>query len=126
MTKRRASPEYALHCQVADYLSRALSLEDGVWWTTFPAGGGGKVRGARLKRMGLKAGVPDILILIGGDAFWIELKAKGGRVSSEQSQFMMAICKTSGLGRTAVCRSVTEVEHALQSWHIPTRARIAA
>lgn len=54
--------EAALHKAVAEYLGWVIHPP--VFWTTFPAGGGGKVRGAQLKAMGLKAGVPDILIFV--------------------------------------------------------------
>ena len=71
-----------------------IALPEGFWFTTFPAGGGGKVRGAQLKAAGLKPGVPDILVCGGyedishnvhqKDVLWLELKAKDGTLSQVQ------------------------------------------
>lgn len=54
--------ETSLHMNVAGYLDKHLAAP--AWYTTFPAGGGGEFRGMILKGMGLKAGVPDILIIM--------------------------------------------------------------
>lgn len=118
---KHSGPEYTLHCQVADFLDRALPAD--AWWTTFPAGGGGKVRGARLKRAGLKAGVPDLLVIArDGQAHWIELKAY-----TDLSQPQRGMRDT--LIRAGCCwalaRSVEGVERALISWGIPLRAKVA-
>lgn len=40
--------------------------------------------GARLKEMGVLPGIPDVLILWGGQLFAIELKKPGGRLSPAQ------------------------------------------
>lgn len=124
MKKRRQNPEQVLHMAVADYLTRALSIDDGVWWTTFPAGGGGKVRGAFLKRMGLKTGVWDIMIVYHGMPHWIELKATKGRLSEAQCDTINDLGKA-GCMAWEVCRSLDDVEEFLISWAIPIRARLA-
>ena len=114
--------EAALHKSVADYLSVALPA--GVPWTTFPAGGGGRVRGSQLKRAGLQKGWPDIQILVGGLYCGIELKAPGKYPEPHQRAIHEAI-KQCG-GRVAVCRSVDEVEGTLKAWGVPIRTRVAA
>ena len=123
MKRRRQNPEQVLHMAVADYLTRALSIDDGVWWTTFPAGGGGKVRGAFLKRMGLKAGVPDILIIRDGRAYWIELKAKAGKLSPAQWKSKGDMSQAGS--PMHLCRSLDDVQRFLIAWAIPIRARVA-
>jgi hypothetical protein len=80
----RAAPEQALQRQVAAYLSWALAPP--AWFTAFPAGGGGWTRGKILKGMGLKAGVPDIVIYYEGKAFFLELKAPKGVLSVTQKR----------------------------------------
>lgn len=119
------TPEEAFHRQAADYLTAVL--DPVVWWTTFPAGGGGKVRGARLKAMGLKAGVPDILMtwLDGDDmaAIGIELKAGGGSLSKAQKDMHMEM-RQKGWG-VFVCRSVEAVDDALTYCRVPRRGRLA-
>jgi hypothetical protein len=116
-------PEEALHNAVADYLTVAIKAPD--WWTTFPSGGGGKVRGGKLKRAGLKAGVPDILIIKGdeGTAHWIELKAKGGTLSDAQKETWPLL--TQANCGWQLCRSTEEVQRALEWWGFNIMARAA-
>lgn len=112
--------EAALHKAVADFLTVALPRE---WrFSTFPSGGGGKVRGAQLKARGLKAGWPDILIL-GQNGRWIgiELKTTKGKLSDEQKEFGWWSDYSS-----YVCRSLIEVENVLIMNAIILKSRIAA
>ena len=45
----------------------------------------GPVTGARFKRLGVLAGVPDLcFVLHGGEVVWIEMKKLKGKVSKEQ------------------------------------------
>jgi hypothetical protein len=112
----RRAPEKLLHKAVAAYLNAVLPTS--VWWTTFPAGGGGVIRGATLKAQGLKAGVPDILIIRHGTAYWIELKAPKGISSGAQIETTRAL-EWAGCF-VAVCRSIDNVRLVLDSWRIPT------
>lgn len=120
--------EQAFQIQVAEYLAAVLPPE--VAWTAFPAGGGGKKRGAFLKAMGLKPGWPDIQIL-----FWyhsrfegedhmkflgLELKAPKGKLSKAQKAARKAINAVGG--GYAVCRDLDAVAAALRSWGVPMRA----
>ena len=115
MIARRRSEEDALHAAVADLLD--LVLLPPAWWTTFPLGGGGKARGGKLKRRGVKAGVPDILIVCDCQAFWIELKSAKGVLNADQKatipQLISAGC------RVAIARSVADVLAMLDAWGIP-------
>ena len=119
--KLPAVSERVLHVQVADYLDRALPLD--AWWTTFPAGGGGKIRGRSLKRVGLKAGVPDVLIIYKGRVHWIELKTIKGELSHKQHDTFVAFSHA-GCKIPYVCRNLDNVEFALDAWRIPLRARL--
>lgn len=113
-------PEQQLHKAVAQFLDRALPEK--YRWSTFPSGGGGRVRGAQLRAMGLKSGWPDILILC-PDGKWcsIELKAEKGRLSEAQERFAEWAGPT-----LQVCRSIEQVESALRWWGIPLRASVKA
>lgn len=116
--KPRAHPEQDLQQTVAEYLTWALAPP---WWfTAIGHGGGGAKRGAILKSMGVKSGVPDLLIL-GPHLFvgWIELKSAKGRRSLEQIVFAKM---AEALGHcTAVCRSLDEVRTELLGWRAPLR-----
>ena len=113
-------PELALQRQVVEYLNVVLV---GAWVTHFPAGGGGRIRGALLKSAGLRAGVPDILIIVDGRARWIELKTKRGRLSEAQRDTHDALLRA-GCG-VAVCHDIDEVRRAVRMWRLPTRETVA-
>jgi len=114
-------PEQILHKAVAHFLR--LSLKPPVVWSTFPAGGGGKVRGAQLKAMGLRKGMPDLLVIAPGPVLvGIELKSKAGKQTPEQFQVATDF-KDCGAW-LVLCRSVDEVEKALRFCKIPMTARV--
>jgi len=117
----RKNPEQQLQIAVADYLHAVLRPP--TMWTAFPAGGGGKIRGALLKAMGLKPGWPDILIIHRFDdlaetlVLGIELKAGEGRQTPEQREVMESLRATGAVYE--VCRSIDEVDWALMDHGIP-------
>jgi hypothetical protein len=124
----RAHPEQQLQISVARFLD--LALRPPTIWTAFPAGGGGRMRGAFLKAMGLKAGWPDLLVIhprrtgpMGSNActlLGIELKAARGRASPAQ----LAMCKAfeDAGGDLFIARSIDEVEGFLRGVGIPLHA----
>jgi len=117
---RRRAPEQALQRAVAELLN--FTLGGVAWWTHFPAGGGGEMRGKILRGMGLKPGVPDIAIIDSGRCYWLELKSKRGQVTAIQRECHQA------LGRAgcpvAVIKSVDQVLPQLQAWGIAIRAEV--
>ncbi len=114
--------ESRVHRAVARFLDLALPAD--CWWTTIGHGGGGKVRGAKLKAAGLKAGAPDILIVYRGQALFIELKGPKGRLSPVQHETHYQIGEAGA--RVAMCRSVDEVETYLRHYcQIPLKASLA-
>jgi hypothetical protein len=117
---RRKRPEAALQRAVAAFLD--VALPDDAWWSAVGHGGGGLVRGAQLKAMGVKAGFPDVHVLWRGIPIYIELKSTTGALSDEQKAVRDAIRKSGGLWHMA--RSVEQVEQALVSWGVTLRASI--
>jgi VRR-NUC domain-containing protein len=118
----RAAPEQILQRQVFEFLTVALSPP--AWFTSIPAGGGGRVRGAILKATGYKPGSPDILIVYNGRAYFLELKApKTGRVSPAQWETHHLL--TAAGCPVATCRSLDEVMALFGPkgpwWPIPVR-----
>jgi hypothetical protein len=126
--------EDALHASVAAVLN--LLLLPPAQWTHFPAGGYGlsPAASARLWRLGLKPGWPDILLVHDGRLFGIELKTRTGRLSKSRTvrtrsgslrqitgqREMLEGLERAGV-RTAVCRSVDAVLAQLRAWGVPTR-----
>ncbi len=102
--------EADLHKLVADYLD--LALIPPTWWSTFPADGA-----SRRGRIGLKLGVPDILIIHEGRAHWIELKTARGRVRAQQHELHEAL-RAAGCF-CATCLSLEEVNIVLCNWCLP-------
>jgi len=74
-------PEDELHASVADALDKLLLPP--ARWTTFPAGSVPLPPryAAKLSRLGLKRGWPDIQVVHGGRIVGIELKRRGGKLS---------------------------------------------
>jgi hypothetical protein len=85
--------EFQLQCAVVDTCNRWINRE---WiFTHIPSGEKrDPVTAARLKRMGVTPGFPDLLFIgINGGICWVELKAKHGRLSNAQgfiAEFLMA------------------------------------
>jgi hypothetical protein len=122
-------PEQDLQRSVAQYLDTVLARH--VVWSAIPSGGGGAIRGAQLKAMGLKRGLGDIYLSwqavahgIAGPTVvcytaWLELKSNRGVQSKEQKDFQVRV---QGLGHAyCVCKSVDDVSVALKILSIPTR-----
>ena len=112
MKPKRKSPEADLQIAVAQYLN--LALPKGAIWFAVPNGGTRNLREAvKFKRMGVKAGIPDIIILHQSKAFCIELKSGNGVVSKVQKAMMLALFEAGFV--VAVCRSLDEVAAFLQA-----------
>jgi hypothetical protein len=122
---KRDNPEQRLQIAVAAYLGHALKPP--TIWTAFPAGGGGKIRGAFLKAMGLQPGWPDILVMHpwGGlpKVIGIELKSTKGRAATNQVLIEDGLRKVGAAYQ--ICRSVEQVEDCLRSCGIPLSATVA-
>lgn len=88
-----------------------------------PSGGGGLMRGKILNSMGLKPGVPDVLIVDGGRALWLEVKAPKGSVSPVQKQCHSDLARARS--SVAVVRSLDDVIAFLERECVPLKARAA-
>lgn len=120
-------PEQSLQIAVAQYLGR--TLDPCVVWSAIGHGGGGKVRGAILKGMGVKAGLPDLLIWWSDKASGydycagIELKSPMGRLSVAQRRMGERLRRVGVL--VYVCRSLDDVQIVVRELGIPSRDRYA-
>jgi hypothetical protein len=124
-TKRaRRHPERDTQITIAQYLDAVLDPCLCVW-TAIGHGGGGKVRGAWLKRMGMKAGIPDIAI------WWttshrdhlhcafLEIKSADGRSSDAQDEMADRLSDVGA--HVEICRSIDDVERVIFDCGIPLR-----
>lgn len=95
-------------------------------WNIFAVPNGGsrdKREAAKLKRLGVKAGVWDLLILgqLNGEpwAGWIEVKTATGRLTPEQKDFRDGL-KDKGFPH-AVCRSIEDARKFARDHDLPIR-----
>lgn len=115
-------PEQQFHLTVADYLDRVLPRE--VLWLHYPAGMfRTPFEGKMLKRLGQRAGVPDILIICRGKLHGIELKAPKGKLTLEQEN--MAHWLASAGAAWGLAKSLDDIQALLQKWQIPCHGRLA-
>jgi len=118
-TGQTTMTEADLHRSAADFLGWMVMPP--AIWTTFPAGWGrlGKATAGSLNGCGLKAGMPDILVFYESTAVGIELKTDGGKVTSVQRRTHEELRKA-GIP-VVICRSLSDIEDALNSYRIPMR-----
>jgi hypothetical protein len=90
-------------------------------WHT-PNGGSRDPReAANLKRQGVKAGIPDVLICWGGKVFGLELKSHSGRISDSQAA-TFPLLRDAGM-RIEIARSHSEAIERIREMGIPLRER---
>lgn len=108
----RKEPELLIQIDIVEMLKKRLKR--GVLYTAFPAGGGGRVRGAKLKKAGLMAGWPDIQLVYKGQYYGLEVKTPVGRLSPAQVDLHKKLIKDGC--SIAVVRSVSEAEEIILDW----------
>jgi hypothetical protein len=106
------TPEQPIHEGIVQLLKFCARVP----WRHVPNGEARSPRtGAKLKRMGVQAGVADFhLTLPGGITGWLEVKASNGRQSSDQKAFQAA--EEAAGARYAIVRSIDEARTVLASW----------
>lgn len=127
--------ETNLQCAVVDALDKLLLPP--AQYTCFPAGSVPlpPEYAAKLARMGLHRGWPDLLVVHGGGVFGIELKTRDGILSrtrivrtkrggqreliGQREQFELL---TQAGMKIAICRSLDDVLAALAAWGVPLRS----
>lgn len=120
--------EFRLQLAVVKHLDSAFAGK--LEYLHIPNRGGDATDGYFKQLMGAKAGASDLLIgwrevnYIGAytKAAFIELKAPGGAISSQQNKFLS---RWNFVGfQTAVCKSVKEVHDRLMAWGIEPKHHI--
>lgn len=115
-TNPRQHLEDDLQAKIILLLKWSLPADAKAWHV--PNGGKrGKIEAARMTRLGVVPGLPDIHLLYRGRLYCLELKSPKGQLSAIQTQ---TIAKLATCGApTAVVREVGDVERALGEWGIP-------
>lgn len=108
----RNHSETKLHICVAEWLMGACSH---VLWTHPANQGRSPQEGAKLKKMGVRAGVADLIFWHEGKFMAIELKTESG-MSPVQKEFKRRFEQAGGL--FAICTSVKEVRDTIVLWGI--------
>lgn len=110
--RARRRPEELLQASVAQYLN-ILSQQGRLLWF-HPANGGSRnlLEAVKLKRLGVKAGVPDIVVIPKvGPVCFIELKSEDGVLTETQKFWLQALPDYGCPVR--VCRSLDDVQQFL-------------
>lgn len=113
---KRQNPEETLQRAIVQHL-RLLGKKDCIWFAVPNGIPSSKRTGARFKAQGLTAGVSDLCFVLSDGSFAaMELKAKGGRMSTEQKAFA-AKCEMVG-APYAVCYDLDSALSVLRAWGV--------
>lgn len=118
--------EALIQCAIVDYLTLMASRHRFLFFSVpneaMVPKDGKKLSGAeygrvnRLRRMGLTAGVSDIVLVHAGRAYFLECKKPSGQLTEHQKQFRQRVFDCGA--EYIVVRSVDEVITALKIWKI--------
>jgi hypothetical protein len=113
----KREPEATLQALIFDSIKEILLPE--VLITCFPSGGGGRIRGAKLKKMGLSSGWPDLQLIHKAKYYGLEVKTPVGRLSPAQSKLIDKL-KTQG-AKVSVVRSEKDAIEQIIKWRLHKR-----
>ncbi len=105
--------EEMIHRALVQHLQRRVSPGT-VWWHTPNGDIRHKGAAGRLKALGTKAGMPDLLLLRDGQLYAVELKRDGGRLSDVQRERLMELAAAGAL--TVEARGLDAALSALKGW----------
>lgn len=127
MTRRRSGPEEIIHRNVVKHLL-ARCAPGVVWWHSPNGGYRTKAEAGIMKALGVRQGVHDLVFILppSGAIRSLELKAEGGRLTSEQRRFGADI-EAAG-GEWAWADNLDDALAILEGWGVlrPNRAVAAA
>ncbi len=97
-TRRRRRPEDELQRALVQHL-RTRPADGLVWFHVPNQGFRRRIEAAILKGLGVQAGVSDLIFLHRGRFLALELKAKGGKPTPEQVDFLARVTLGGGVAR---------------------------
>jgi hypothetical protein len=112
---RRARPEQTIQAALCEHLRRR-AVPKCFWFHTPNGGARTAVEGAIFKSLGLRPGVPDIVLVRDGRTYGLELKAPGGRSSEAQIRAHEEL-RAAG-AEVAVCVGLDAAIKQLGDWQL--------
>lgn len=108
--------EYRLQCALAAQLNRHARPD--VYWGSIPMGEmRTKVAGARVKASGGRAGSPDMIFVVKGRIYGLELKAADGDGPTDTQKAAGALLEAAG-GTYAVAKGMEAAMGLLTGWGV--------
>jgi hypothetical protein len=115
MRYRRRRPEDAIQRVLLEHLR--LRAPRDCFFTHFPAGGvRSPIEAAIMKGLGVRAGVPDLLIVYEGTLYGLELKADGRKPTALQEETQTALRCAGAVVATAV--GLDAALRQLEAWNL--------
>lgn len=110
-----AMPEDRMQKALVEHI--LLCIKPNIFWCHVPNGGKrGVITGAILKAMGVVPGVPDLIFLMKGQFYALELKPERGVHSKAQKEVALRIDEAGGI--TAVTWGLDAAIAQLKEWGI--------
>lgn len=119
LSPKRGNLEQKLQIAVINYIR--MAFPDVLCFAVPNGGKRSMIEAALLKKMGVMAGVSDLLIFWNGGMGAIELKRPDKTAYMSDSQLAFAEMWQKRGGKFALCNSLDGVESALKSWGLTTR-----
>jgi VRR-NUC domain len=92
-----------------------------LWWAHFANGGArSAIEGAIFRGLGVRSGAPDVVLVHRGQAFFLELKARNGKLSTVQRACHEQLRQAGA--EVSVARGVDEALAVLERWQLLRRA----
>jgi hypothetical protein len=110
---RRRRPEQVIQKAVLEHLT--VRAVPNTFWFHVPSGGyRSPIEAKILKSIGARAGVPDLLIIRGGQAYALELKSADGRLSPVQRTTHVLMAEAGA--KVEVATGIDEAIRQLENW----------
>lgn len=107
--------EHQIHVAIADQVRRR-GAHGLVWWHTPNQGTHNVAFRSKLKKLGARAGVGDLVFLLRGRFFSLEIKTVKGRPTVDQMQFASDVNAAGGC--SCVCHGLDAALRVLETWKI--------
>jgi len=113
--RRRAHPEDQIQRTVLAHLY-ARAPRNAFWFAVPNGGGRSPIEASILRGLGVKPGVPDLIIIYGGKTYGLELKADGNRPTKLQIEAQNAM-RAAG-AEVAIAVGLDAALQQLEGWQL--------